>query len=55
VQIVDEQNLQRHREYIDNNPVNAGLANSPEEYLYGTAYLKKQKHAGAKQVEQKSN
>jgi putative transposase len=48
VQIVDEQSLQRHRAYIDNNPVKAGLANTPEEFLYGTAYLKKQKHAGAK-------
>jgi putative transposase len=48
VQIVDEQSLQRHREYIDNNPVKAGLANAPEEYPFGTAFLKKQKHAGAK-------
>ncbi|MGA9069794.1 MAG: transposase [Terracidiphilus sp.] len=48
VQIVDEQSWQRHREYIDSNPVKAGLVNAPEEYLYGTAYLKKQKHTGAK-------
>jgi putative transposase len=47
VRIVDEQSFQRHREYIDNNPVKAGVANSPEEYPYGFAYLKKRKCAGA--------
>src|ERR1017187_3353397 len=47
--INDEQSFQQHREYIDNNPVKAGLANSPEEYTFGFAYLKKQKRAGAKQ------
>jgi putative transposase len=48
VRVLDDQSFQRHREYIENNPVKAGLANSPEEYPFGTAYLKKQKHAGAK-------
>jgi putative transposase len=48
VQIVDEQSFQQHREYIENNPVKAGLANTRDEYPFGTAYLKKQKHAGAK-------
>ena len=48
VQVVDEQSWQRHREYIDNNPVKVGLAKRPDEYPFGTAYLKKQKHAGAK-------
>ena len=48
VQIIDEQSLLRHRAYIDNNPVKAGLAHAPEEFPYGTAYLTKQKHAGAK-------
>ena len=48
VQIVDEQSLQRHRAYIDNNPVKAGLAKEPEEYPFGTVYLKKKRHAGAK-------
>ena len=48
VQILDDQSFQQHRDYIENNPVKAGLANSPEEYPFGTAYLKKQKHAGAK-------
>ena len=48
VQILDDQSFQQHREYIENNPVKAGLANRPEEYPFGTAYLKKHKHAGAK-------
>ncbi len=48
VRILDDQSFQQHREYIENNPVKAGLANSREEYPFGTAYLKKQKHAGAK-------
>ena len=48
VRVLDDQSFQKHREYIDNNPVRAGLANKPEEYPFGTAYLKKQKHAGAK-------
>ncbi len=47
VRIVDEESFQRHREYIDNNPVRAGLAGSPEEFPYGSAYLKKRKRAGA--------
>ncbi len=47
VRIVDELSYQKHREYIENNPVKAGLANSPEEYPYGSACLKKQKRAGA--------
>jgi len=53
--INDEQSFQQHQEYIDNNPVNAGLANSPVEYLYGSAYLKKQKQAEAKQATEDSN
>jgi putative transposase len=48
VRIVDEQSFQQHREYIENNPVKAGLASSPEEYEYGSACLKKRKNAGAK-------
>ena len=48
VRILDDASFQNHRKYIDNNPVKAGLANAPEEYPYGTAYLKKQKHAAAK-------
>jgi putative transposase len=48
VRILDDKSFQQHREYIENNPVRAGLANRPDEYPYGTAYLKKQKQAGAK-------
>jgi putative transposase len=46
VRIHDDKSFQQHREYIENNPVKAGLANTPDEYPFGTAYLKK--HAGAK-------
>jgi putative transposase len=48
VRILDDKSFQQHREYIENNPVKAGLADSPEEYPFGTACLKKKKHAGAK-------
>ena len=48
VRIVDERSFQQHREYIENNPVRAGLANLAAEYPFGTAYLKRQKRAGAK-------
>ena len=48
VRVNDEQSFQQHREYIENNPVKAGLSNSAEEYPSGSAYLKKQKRAGAK-------
>jgi len=47
VRIEDEGSFEEHRKYIDNNPVKAGLANSPEEYPSGSAYLKKKKRAGA--------
>jgi putative transposase len=48
VRVVNEDSFQKHRAYIDNNPVKAGLANVPDEYSYGTAYLKRRKLAGAK-------
>jgi len=48
VQILDDLSFRQHREYIENNPVKAGLANSPDGYPFGTACLKKKKHAGAK-------
>jgi len=43
--IADEGSFQQHRDCIENNPVKAGLANSPEEYPYGFAYLKTRKRA----------
>jgi putative transposase len=41
VRVVDEPSFQQHREYIENNPVKAGLANAPQEYPYGSLYLKR--------------
>jgi putative transposase len=48
VRIVNESSLQKHRSYIDNNPVKSGLASVPEDYPFGTACLKQRKHSGAK-------
>jgi putative transposase len=48
VQILNDQSFQQHHEYIENNQVKSGLANKPDEYPFGSTYLKKQKHAGAK-------
>jgi|HubBroStandDraft_1064217.scaffolds.fasta_scaffold46669_2 putative transposase len=49
VRIVDDKSFEEHRDYIDQNPVRAGLAGSPDEYPYGTAWLKKnRKDSGAK-------
>jgi hypothetical protein len=53
VRVVDERSFQQHPEYIENNPVKAGLASDPEEYLYGSVYLKKLKRAGAEQTAEK--
>jgi putative transposase len=47
VRVVDEQSFQQHREYIENNPVKAGLVGLADEYPFGSPYLKKRKHAGA--------
>ena len=43
VQILDRESFQSHRAYIENNPVKAGLVGKPEEYPFGTAYLKRRK------------
>lgn len=48
VRITNEQNFQEHQTYLSMNPVKAGLASSPEEYPFGSAFLKKLKRAGAK-------
>jgi len=45
VQVLNDASFQQHRHYIDQNPVNAGLVSNAEEYLFGTAYLKKRKQA----------
>ena len=47
VRVVDEQSFQQHREYIEKNPVKAGLVGLADEYPYGSLYLKKRKNAGA--------
>lgn len=48
VQVLTEESFIRHQQYIDDNPVNKGLAPSAEEYPYCSTYLKKQKNTGAK-------
>ena len=46
--VADKESQERHRAYIDTNPVKAGLAMSAEDYPFGSAYFKKPKRAGAK-------
>ncbi len=48
VRVRDQQSFLRHRRYIAENPVKAGLVESPEKYPYGFSYLAKRKAAGAK-------
>jgi len=45
VQILTEDSFIYHQNYIDENPVKAGLARSAEEYPYCSKYLKKKKAA----------
>ena len=47
VRINDDVSFQQHRNYIENNPVKSGLAQSADRYPFGSAFLKKQKNAGA--------
>jgi putative transposase len=49
VLVADKQSFQIHRSYIENNPVKRGWVQSPEEYCYGSAYLKRQKKIGAQE------
>jgi putative transposase len=46
VRITDEHSFQDHQTYIDNNPVKAGLVDSPLDYQGGSAYLKNLKRQG---------
>lgn len=39
----DRESFVRHRKYIDDNPVKAGLADSAENYPYCSAYFRKKK------------
>ena len=48
LRVEDERSFSQHRGYIAENPVKAGLVDSPEEFPYCFAYLAKQKAAGAK-------
>ena len=48
VRVADRQSLLKHREYIAQNPVRAGLAEAAELYPYCYAYLVMKKPAGAK-------
>ena len=48
VRVDDRDSFLRHREYIAQNPVKRGLADSPEQYQYCFTYLATRKAAGAK-------
>jgi len=43
VRITDEESLRKHRDYIDDNPVRAGLASARGEYRFGSSFLKRRK------------
>lgn len=47
VRVENRENFERHRQYIAQNPVKAGLVNSPEEFPYSFGYLAAPKAAGA--------
>jgi putative transposase len=46
--IYEQESFVEFRSYIKNNPVKAGLAKTAEDYPFCSAYLRKQKAAGAK-------
>jgi putative transposase len=48
VRILDRKSFLEHRDYIYQNPVKAGLVDSPGKFPFGSAYYKQQKRAGAK-------
>jgi len=48
VRVEDRQSFLRHRHYIEENPVKAGLADSAGTFPYCFTYLAKQRAAGAK-------
>jgi putative transposase len=48
VRVYDRRSLLRYQEYIAQNPVKAGLVDSPEKYPYCFTYLARRKGAGAK-------
>ncbi len=48
--IRDEEHLAKVIHYIENNPVKAGLAKSPDEWLFSSAYFRKVRNAGCQAV-----
>ncbi len=48
VRVDNKESFQQHRAYIADNPVKAGLAESPDVFPFCYSYLAKQKAAGAK-------
>ena len=48
VRVNDRQSWLRYREYIGQNPVKAGLVDSPEQYPYSYTYLARKKAQGLK-------
>ena len=47
IRILNRSSFLKHREYIEQNPVEAGLVDSPEKFPYSSAYLKwKKKRSG---------
>jgi len=51
----DEESFRRHREYIAQNPVKAGLAGAADEYPFCYGFLAMRKTAGAKQAAEKGS
>jgi putative transposase len=47
VRVIDKTSFLAHKEYIDHNPVKAGLAARAEDYPYCSAYLRKKKKPAA--------
>jgi putative transposase len=50
VRITTEQSFRDHQAYIDQNPVKAGLTQSPNEYPFASSYLKTHKQATGKRA-----
>jgi putative transposase len=51
VRVDNQESFLQHRKYIAENPIKAGLADSPEEFPYFFTYLAKRKTTGAKAQE----
>jgi putative transposase len=48
VRVDDRESFLQHRKYIAENPIRAGLVDSPEKFPYCFTYLARRKAAGAK-------